>query len=62
MTRRQHAVAAESLVALRQSFSAYDKILNCVLQFKYLGRIVSYGDNDTPSIRRSIKKARRQWG
>ena len=33
-----------------------------VKQFKYLGRIVSYDDNDTPAIRRNIKKARRQWG
>ena len=31
-------------------------------QFKYLGRIVSYDDNDTPAIRRNIKRARRQWG
>ena len=31
-------------------------------QFKYLGRIVLYDDNDTPAIRRNIKKAGRQWG
>ena len=62
VTRRQHAVATESPAALRQSFSAYGEILNCVRQFKYLGRIVSYDDNDTPAIRRNTKKARRQWG
>ena len=55
-------MAAESLAALRQTFSAYDKVLSCVRQFNYLGRIVSYDDNDTPAIRRNIKKARRQWG
>ena len=27
-----------------------------------MGRIVSYNDNDTPTVRRNIKKARRQWG
>jgi hypothetical protein len=36
--------------------------LKSVRRFKYLGRIVSYDDNDTPAIRRNIKKARRQWG
>ena len=60
--RLQHAVAAESLTALRQTFSAYDEVLSCVRQFKYLGHIVSYDENDTPAIRRNIKKARRQWG
>ena len=29
---------------------------------KYLGRIVSHDNNDTPAIRCNIKKARRQWG
>ena len=33
-----------------------------VTQFKYLGRIMSYDDNDTPAVRRNIKRARRVWG
>ena len=37
-------------------------MLKSVRQFKYLGRIVSYDENDTPAIRRNIKKARWQWG
>ena len=60
--KRQHVVVAESLAALDRSFSAYEEILNSVRQFKYLGRIVSYDDNDTPAICRNIKKARWQWG
>ena len=40
--------------------SAYGELLKSVWQFKYLGRIVSYDDNDTPAIRRNIKKAWRQ--
>ena len=55
-------MAAESLTALRQTFSAYDEVLSCVRQFKYQWRIVSYDINITPAIRRNIKKARRQWG
>ena len=59
--RRQHAVAAASRTALGRTFSAYGEVLKSVRQFKYLGRIVSYGDDDTPAIRRNIKRARRQW-
>ena len=58
--RRQHSVAAESRAALSRTFSAYGETLKSVRQFKYLGRIVSYDNNDTPAIRRNIKKARRQ--
>merc|ERR1711966_551760 len=60
--RRQHTVAAEGRAALDRTFSAYGEVLKSVRQFKYLGRIVSYDDNDTPAIRRNIKKARRQRG
>ena len=57
-----HAVAAASRVALDRTFSAHGEVLKLVCQFKYLGRIVSYDENDTPTIRRNIKKAQRQWG
>ena len=60
--QRQHAVAAVSRAALGRTFSVYAEVLKSVRQFKYLGRIVSYDDNDTPAIRHNIKKARRQWG
>ena len=60
--RRQYAVAAARRAALGRTFSAYDEVLKSAGQFKYLGRIVSYNDNDTPVIRRNIKRARRQWG
>merc|ERR1711966_84963 len=53
---------AAGRAALDRTFSAYGEVLKSVRQFKYLGRIVSYDDNDTPTIRRNIKKARRQWG
>ena len=62
MARRQHAVAAQGKAALRQSFTAHDRPYDRVTQFKYLRRIVSYDDNDTPTVRRNIKQARRMWG
>ena len=60
--RRQYTVAAASRAALGCTFTAYGEVLKSVRQFKYLGRIVSYDNNDTPAIRRNIKRARRQWG
>jgi hypothetical protein len=60
--RRQHVIAAQGRTALRHTFTAYGEPLKRVNQFKYLGRIVSYNDNDTPAVRRNIKRARRVWG
>ena len=40
----------------------YGELLKVVRQFKYLGRVVSYDGNDTPAVRRNIKKARLTWG
>ena len=51
-----------SRAAVRLSFSVYGKPLKLVRQLKYLGHIVLYDNNDTPAIRRNIKKARRQQG
>ena len=28
---------------------------------KYLGRVLSYNDNDTPAIRQNLKRARQVW-
>ena len=60
--RRQHAIVAQGKADLRQTFTAYSEPLKRVYQFKYLRRIVSYDDNDTPAVRRNVKRARRVWG
>lgn len=57
--RRQHAVAAQGKAALHQTFTAYGEPLKRVQQFRYLGHIVFYDDNDTPAVRKNIKRARR---
>ena len=56
--RHQRAVTAESWSYLRQTFSTYVELLKAVRQFKYLGRAVSYDNDDTPAVSRNIKKAR----
>ena len=61
--RHQHFVAAEGARALGRTFTAYgDSELRRVEQFKYLGRVLSFDDNDTPAISRNTKWARQVWG
>ena len=60
--RQQHSVAAASAAAVQHKFTAYNKELKRVEQFKYLGRMMSMDDNDVPAMRRNLKKARRTWG
>ena len=45
--KAQHAVAERAHLALRQMFTAYDKELERVEIFKYLGRLLAYGNNET---------------
>ena len=40
----------------------YSDTLKRVDQVKYLGRIVSFDDNDTPAVHRNIKHAWKVWG
>ena len=47
---------------MRRTFTAYGKELRRVDRFKYLGRVLSYDDSDTPAIRRNLKRARAAWG
>ena len=57
--RRQHLVAAEGARALERTFTAYvESELRWVEQFKYLGRVLSHDDCDTPAIRRNLKQTR----
>ena len=60
--RRQHLVNAEGTRALGRTFTAYgESELLRVEQFKYLGYVLSFGDNDTPAFHRNIKQARQVW-
>ena len=61
--RRQNLVAAEGARALERTFNAYGELeLHRVEQFKYLGRVLSFDDNDTSAISRNIKRVRQVWG
>ena len=60
--RRRHRVAAEGARAMQHTCTAYGEELRRVDRFKYLGRMLSYDDSDTPAIWRNLKKARAAWG
>ena len=60
--RRQHRVAAGGARAMQRTFAAYGEAeLRRVDRFKYLGRVLSYDDGNTPAIRRNLKRARAAW-
>ena len=44
------------------AFEAYGKQLEAVPSFKYLGRIMTSGDDDWPAVAGKLAKARNSWG
>ncbi len=57
----QHETAEATRLSLETRFFAYGEGLEWVKVFKYLGRLLSYDDNDTQSMRGNLAKARRCW-
>ena len=47
--------------AMGETFTAYGIELEQVEVFKYLGRLVSYDDNDARAVRHNLRKAMRSW-
>ena len=44
------------------AFEAYGTQLEAVTSFKYLGRILTTGDDDCPAVAGNLGKARKSWG
>ena len=62
MARRlQHEAARDSAIAQTQEFYAYGEELQRVEVFKYLGRLLSYDDDDAQAILGNLRKARKCW-
>ena len=57
----QHEIAATAWLALNTGFYTYGEELERVEVFKYLGRFLSYNDNNTQAMRTKLAKARRCW-
>ena len=60
--RDRHAVAACCAAATEQAFTAYNKPLRRLATFKYLGRLIGYGNTDVPVARQQLFRARTVWG
>ena len=44
------------------AFEVYREQLQTVTRFKYLGRILTEGDDDWPELAGNLVKARKRWG
>jgi hypothetical protein len=57
----QHETVVATQLSLETRFFAYGEELERVQVFKYLGKLVSYDDNDTQAMRGNLAKAHRCW-
>ena len=44
------------------AFEAYGEPLENVTAFKFLGRVMTTGDDDWPAVVGNLHKARKSWG
>ena len=44
------------------AFKVYGEQLQAIPSFKYLGRIMTEGDDDCPAMAGNLGKARKSWG
>ena len=54
-------VEEEIYESLERAFQAYGELLETVASFKYLGRVLTAGDNDSPSLTGNLRKYRKSW-
>ena len=54
--------ATELQEITEMAFEAYGKQLEAVPSFKYLGRIMTAGDDDWLAVLGNLGKARKSWG
>ena len=59
--RVQHEAAATSIKAPEARFTVYNKELERVEVFKYLGRLLAFDDNDSQAMWSNLMKARKDW-
>ena len=52
---------AELRDSMERAFEAYGKPLETVATFKYLGRVMTAGDDDWPAVVGNLRKAWNSW-
>ena len=55
-------VEAELREITERAFKAYGKPLENVSAYKYLGQVMTAGDEDWPAVVGNLSKARKCWG
>ena len=53
--------AEEERAMTSRTFSSYERTLNMLLSFKYLGRVLLSADDDWPAVIRNLTKVREVW-
>ena len=59
--KRQRLAEAELGITSEKAFHAYGKKMRAVMEFKYLGRVLTNTDDDWPAVAGNIRKARENW-
>ena len=60
--KRQRLAEAEVRDSAEIAFEVYGEQLQAVPSFKYMGRILTEGDDDWPEVAGNLGKARKSWG
>ena len=60
--KRRRLAETKIRESTEMSFEVYGEQLKTVTSFKYLGRILTAGDDDCPAVAGNLGKARRSWG
>ena len=60
--KRRRMAEAELRDSTERAFEAYGKPLETVANFKYLGRVMTAGDEDWPMVAVNLVKERKSWG
>ena len=61
--RKRHIMTETKLrESTGMDFEAYVKQIEAIHSFKYLGRIMTAGDDDWPAVEVNLLKARKSWG
>ena len=60
--KRRRLAEAEVRDSAEMTFEVYEEQLQAVPSFKYLGRILTEGDDDWTAVEGNLGKARKSWG
>ena len=59
--KRRRLTETETRKNTERAFHAYGKPMAAVLEFPYLGRLLTATDDDWPAVAGNIRKARMSW-